>query len=178
MIPNEGFWDKNERMERPLSPHVTIYNASFSTTATSENIIRKIIPNEGFWDKNERMKRPMSPHITIYRFPLPAVLSISHRITGVALSGLAMGMGVGALVLPGTMSGYVEMIQALNIPIWATAPAKMILLWPLVYHGINGIRHLTWDTGRAFDMKTIYTSGIAVVAISLAGAAGIVAYCL
>ena len=33
------------------------------------------------------MARPMSPHLTIYSFPVPAILSISHRITGVALTG-------------------------------------------------------------------------------------------
>lgn len=25
MVPNEGFWDKNSRMQRPMSPHLTIY---------------------------------------------------------------------------------------------------------------------------------------------------------
>jgi len=25
MVANEGFWDKNNRMNRPMSPHITIY---------------------------------------------------------------------------------------------------------------------------------------------------------
>lgn len=32
--------------------------------------------------RNERLKRPLSPHLTIYKFPLPAMLSISHRASG------------------------------------------------------------------------------------------------
>ena len=30
--------------------------------------------------------RPLSPHLRIYRMPLAAVLSITHRITGVGLT--------------------------------------------------------------------------------------------
>ncbi|MEK9706506.1 MAG: succinate dehydrogenase, cytochrome b556 subunit, partial [Alphaproteobacteria bacterium] len=30
--------------------------------------------------------RPLSPHLQVYRLPLDAILSITHRITGVALS--------------------------------------------------------------------------------------------
>lgn len=30
--------------------------------------------------------RPLSPHLQVYRLPLTALMSISHRATGVALS--------------------------------------------------------------------------------------------
>ena len=30
-------------------------------------------------------KRPLSPHLQIYRLPMPAILSITHRFTGVIL---------------------------------------------------------------------------------------------
>ena len=29
-----------------------------------------------------KLGRPLSPHLTIYRFPLPSMLSITHRFTG------------------------------------------------------------------------------------------------
>ena len=29
VLPNEGFWEKNDRMQRPLSPHITIYKYEF-----------------------------------------------------------------------------------------------------------------------------------------------------
>ena len=32
------------------------------------------------------VNRPLSPHLTIYRLPMLALLSITHRITGVALA--------------------------------------------------------------------------------------------
>ncbi|MBY0511485.1 MAG: succinate dehydrogenase, cytochrome b556 subunit, partial [Rhodospirillaceae bacterium] len=30
--------------------------------------------------------RPLSPHLSVYRLPLAAVLSITHRITGIGLT--------------------------------------------------------------------------------------------
>ena len=35
-------------------------------------------------------EHPVSPHLQIYRLPLAAVLSISHRITGVLLTAAAV----------------------------------------------------------------------------------------
>lgn len=32
--------------------------------------------------KNARLNRPLSPHMTIYSFPMPAMLSITHRASG------------------------------------------------------------------------------------------------
>jgi succinate dehydrogenase / fumarate reductase, cytochrome b subunit len=39
--------------------------------------------------------------------------------------------------------------------------------WALMYHLGNGIRHLFWDIGRGFELKTAERSGYAVVAVSL-----------
>ncbi|MGH8499792.1 MAG: succinate dehydrogenase, cytochrome b556 subunit, partial [Methylococcales bacterium] len=32
------------------------------------------------------ISRPLSPHLQIYRLPLTAILSITHRATGVAIT--------------------------------------------------------------------------------------------
>lgn len=44
-------------------------------------------------NKNARLNRPMSPHLTIYQPQLTTILSITHRATGVALSGVTAGFG-------------------------------------------------------------------------------------
>jgi len=44
-------------------------------------------------EKNGRLSRPMSPHLTIYKPQLTTILSITHRGTGVALSGVTAGLG-------------------------------------------------------------------------------------
>ena len=37
-------------------------------------------------DMSTKPQRTISPHVTIYNFPAPALSSITHRATGVALS--------------------------------------------------------------------------------------------
>ena len=46
----------------------------------------------------------------------------------------------------------------------------MLLGWSfaLFYHLLNGIRHLFWDAGMGFDLKTIDASGLAVLGGSVA----------
>lgn len=50
-------------------------------------------------EKNYRLSRPMSPHLTIYKLQLTTMLSITHRATGVALSGVTAGLGTGMLLI-------------------------------------------------------------------------------
>jgi succinate dehydrogenase hydrophobic anchor subunit len=39
--------------------------------------------------------------------------------------------------------------------------------YALFFHLYNGIRHLFWDAGYGFELKTIYASGWTVVAVSI-----------
>ena len=109
--------------------------------------------------------RPLSPHLQIYRPQLTSVLSILHRASGVALS-------VGTLLLV-----YWLIAAAAGPESFATAQAfigsilgRTLLLgwsWALFYHLCNGIRHLFWDAGRGFELKTVYASGWTVVGASV-----------
>lgn len=113
--------------------------------------------------KNEALGRPMSPHITIYSFPLPAVLSITHRCTGMALTGYMAAFGIGALVLPHDFSYYMDVVQSWQLSSATLIAAKYTLAYPFTFHLINGIRHLFWDTGKGLKMKDVYTTGYAVL---------------
>ena len=149
--------------------------ASFTTSTTNHN--RKVIDGESFWKKNDRMKRPMSPHITIYSFPLPAIMSITTRVTGGVWSGVIAGAGVGALVYPGDSAAMLAAVKALEIPIPLLVTLKFALLWPFVYHTLSGVRHLVWDYSRGLHLPEIYRSGWLIAALSVLGTAGAVGYC-
>lgn len=109
--------------------------------------------------------RPVSPHLQIYRWQLTSVLSILHRLTGVALA-------VGTLLLV-----YWLIAAAMGPAEFATAqallgsPVGQVLLfgWSLAlfYHLANGIRHLFWDAGLGFELTTVYRSGWAVLIATL-----------
>jgi len=119
--------------------------------------------------------RPLSPHLQVYRLPFTALTSISHRISGVLLSG-------GALLLV-----YWVVAAAAGPQAYATASAilsslpvqVLIFLWTFVlfYHLCNGIRHLIWDAGYGFDLQTAQRSGqIAIgAAAALTGVAWLIA---
>ena len=120
-------------------------------------------------------ERPLSPHLQIYRPQLTSVMSAFHRITG-----LVLGTGTLALVywLVAAASGQraFKTAQALA----GSVPGRILLfLWTacLVYHLLNGIRHLFWDAGRGLELKQAYASGwlvaiataLVTVAIWIAG---------
>ncbi len=108
---------------------------------------------------------PISPDLQIYRPQLTSVLSIAHRITGVALSLgslLLVGWLASAAAGPSSYS-YVHAILRGSLGL------VLLLGWTfsLFFHLCNGIRHLFWDAGYGFDLRTIYTSGWAVIGTSI-----------
>jgi succinate dehydrogenase / fumarate reductase cytochrome b subunit len=47
---------------------------------------------------------------------------------------------------------------------------KFILVgftWSFVYHMLNGIRHLAWDFGYGYEIKTANLSGVVVLLLSI-----------
>ncbi|WP_019644705.1 succinate dehydrogenase, cytochrome b556 subunit [Novispirillum itersonii] len=106
--------------------------------------------------------RPLSPHLQIYSFKLHMAMSISHRITGVALV-------VGTLVLLywlGSAAAGPQAYETASSLIGSWFGRLLLLGWSfaLFYHLCNGIRHLFWDAGKLFEKEEIYKSGIIVLA--------------
>jgi len=105
--------------------------------------------------------RPVSPHIQIYRPQLTSVLSIFHRISGVALA-------FGSILIAIWLSSIAynrelfEVAFAFLSGIWGRF---FLFLWSLAlfFHLCNGIRHLLWDTGHWLELEAVYKSGWGVV---------------
>jgi succinate dehydrogenase / fumarate reductase cytochrome b subunit len=110
--------------------------------------------------------RPLSPHLQIYKPQLTSVLSISHRITGVAL-------GIGTLLLVAWIAATAKGPDAFAIVSgFLRNPIGLLLLFgwsvALFYHLANGIRHLFWDAGYGYDIQNAYRSGWIVVGATIA----------
>jgi len=74
--------------------------------------------------------RPVSPHVTIYAFPVGAISSITNRVTGVALSVGAAGLGALEIVGgPGASLGLMQTIGSQGFLISAGAKCKLKRLW-------------------------------------------------
>lgn len=107
------------------------------------------------------VRRPLSPHLQVYKPQITSVLSIMHRITGIAL-------GVGTLVLVWWLVAAATSDAAYARATWFIGSwIGMLLLfgWTLAlwYHFCNGIRHLAWDFGYGFDLPTVHATGKATV---------------
>ncbi len=113
----------------------------------------------------ETRSRPRSPHLQIYRPQITSVLSIAHRATGVALAG---GLAFLVLWLASAASGP-ETFDAVAscMGSWLGYVVLFGFSVCLVYHLLNGIRHLFWDLGRGFELKTVELTGWLVVASTL-----------
>ena len=105
--------------------------------------------------------RPLSPHLQVYKPQLTSVLSITHRLTGVALA-------VGTLLLVywlAAAAGGAESFETAQNFVGSWFGLLILFGWSvaLFYHLCNGIRHLFWDAGYGFELGDAYQSGWAVV---------------
>ncbi|CAB3227110.1 unnamed protein product [Arctia plantaginis] len=125
--------------------------------------------------RNEKLQRPLSPHLTIYSIQLTTVLSITHRTSGILLTGYFSALGIGALVLPHDISHYISIIESMNLSPATLFIVKACLAAPFGYHFANGIRHLYWDTAKGLSIKEVYSTGYAMLAVAAVMTLGLAA---
>jgi len=112
-----------------------------------------------------KRRRPLSPHIQIYRPQLTSVLSILNRITGVLLSFFSVWLVVWLVVGAEGPRSYAVVRGATTS--WIGRIVLFGATFAFFLHLCGGIRHLVWDTGRGFELRSIYVSGWLVVAASV-----------
>lgn len=110
--------------------------------------------------------RPFSPNIQIYRPQLTSVLSIANRITGLVLSLGAICLVIWLTAAAMGPGAYGE-VQGVVVS-WGGRIVLFGFTFAFFMHLCGGIRHLVWDTVHGFELRSIYISGWAVVAGSVA----------
>ncbi|MEH6403273.1 MAG: succinate dehydrogenase, cytochrome b556 subunit [Sneathiella sp.] len=111
------------------------------------------------------VERPLSPHLQIYKPQITMITSITHRITGVALS-------VGTLLLTWWLIAAAagpESYETVNgfMESWFGRLVLFGFTWALFYHLCNGIRHLFLDAGKGFELPTMRKTGMAAIIMSV-----------
>ena len=110
-------------------------------------------------------KNPLSPHLQIYRWHISSLLSITHRISGIINLIALILIFFWLIVLSFGESNYELFLLTIN-----SFFGKFILIgftWSMIFHLLSGIRHLAWDLGYGFEIKTANISGIIVIVLSL-----------
>ena len=110
-------------------------------------------------------KNPLSPHLQIYRWHISSLVSITHRISGVINLLALILIFFWLLVLSFGENNYELFLLVIN-----SFFGKFILIgfsWSMCFHILSGIRHLIWDFGYGFEIRTANVSGIIVIILSL-----------
>ena len=106
-------------------------------------------------------KNPLSPHIQIYNWHISSLISISHRITGIInIIIITLICFWVSLLLLGS-SNY-ELVQNF----FETYIGKFFIvgtIWSFSFQALCEIRHLFWDLGYGFELKTSRITGILVI---------------
>ena len=104
---------------------------------------------------------PLSPHIQIYNWHISSLVSISHRITGIIniIIITLICFWVALLLLGNT--NY-DLIQKF----FETYLGKFLIvgtIWSFSFQALCEIRHLFWDLGYGFEIKTSNITGLLAI---------------
>jgi len=100
-----------------------------------------------------------------YRFQLTSLMSILHRLTGIAL---AVGSILLAWWLVAVAAGG-EIFAATHAFLSSPMGVLLLFLWSVAffYHLCNGIRHIVWDAGYGFEIRSAFRAGYAVLGVTV-----------
>jgi succinate dehydrogenase / fumarate reductase cytochrome b subunit len=110
-------------------------------------------------------ERPLSPHLQVYRWQITMTMSILHRASGIALVVGAFALAWWLLAAAAGGDVYANAAACLASPF-----GKFVLFGfslSLVYHLLNGIRHMLWDIGWGFELPEVYRSGYTVFGLTV-----------
>ena len=112
-------------------------------------------------------QRPVYLNLVRIRLPLPGIVSILHRLSGLALFLLGLPLllvGVErSLASPEAFEGF---RSALSNPL-----SKIVLIglsWAYLHHFCAGIRFLLLDIHQGIELKPARQSSVVVLVVSLA----------
>jgi succinate dehydrogenase / fumarate reductase cytochrome b subunit len=101
--------------------------------------------------------RPLSPHLQVWRFHITMLTSILHRATGLALVVGAVLVAAWLVAIGLTASGCCPQAYTVFLS-FAASPFGLFIWFGLSLAGFihltGGIRHLIWDMGLGFELKS------------------------
>ena len=104
---------------------------------------------------------PLSPHIQIYNWHISSLVSISHRITSIInIIIITLICFWVALLLLGNTN------YDLNQKFFETYLGKFFIvgtIWSFSFQALCEIRHLFWDLGYGFEIKTSNITGLLAI---------------
>ena len=110
-------------------------------------------------------KNPLSPHLQIYEWQISSLLSITHRIVEVINTIAITLICLWTISLLFGEENYVAIKDLLQ-----SFFGKFIIIslsWSFSFHALNEVRHLIWDLGYGYELKTSKITGLITIIGSL-----------
>ena len=104
---------------------------------------------------------PLSPHIQIYNWHISSLVSISHRVTGIINIIIITLICIWVALLFLGNTNY-DLIQKF----FESFFGKFFIVgtvWSFSFQVLSEIRHLFWDLGYGFEIKTSNITGLLVI---------------
>ena len=104
---------------------------------------------------------PLSPHIQIYNWHISSLVSISHRVTGIIniIIITLICFWVAFLLLGNSNYNLIQIF-------FEGYFGKFIIIctiWSFTFQILSEIRHIFWDLGFGFEIKTSNITGLSVI---------------
>jgi len=107
-------------------------------------------------------KRPKNLDLTSIKMPMPAIVSILHRITGAGMFLVLLPFALCAL--QGTLRSEESFKYWTDV--LSSVPAKLLvvaLVWAYVHHTLAGLRFLTLDLHVGIDKESAKRTSVIVL---------------
>lgn len=117
-------------------------------------------------DLTAKRRRPLWFNLSPLNLPLPGLVSIFHRVSGLLLF---LGLVWFLFLLDMSLSseaGFAHFRTYVGHPM--VKAAMLVLLWAYLHHFCAGIRYLFLDLDKGVGLATTRKTSYAVLAVSLA----------
>jgi succinate dehydrogenase / fumarate reductase cytochrome b subunit len=109
----------------------------------------------------QRADRPVFLNLARIRFPVGAIASIGHRISGVLL---VFGLPFAVLALERSLwdeAAFSSLLESIRSPLGRAA--MVLIAWAGTHHLLAGVRHLLSDVGIGASLSVSRRSAYAVL---------------
>jgi succinate dehydrogenase / fumarate reductase cytochrome b subunit len=113
------------------------------------------------------MKRPLSPHLSIYKLGISALMSVTHRATGIILFTGNLALLLFLTLLAFFKETYPFLAWFLGNIVVQTG--LFFYAVSLFYHSFNGLRHMLWDLNIGFERKAIKVTNWLIFGLTIIG---------
>ncbi len=116
-------------------------------------------------DLAEKKKRPLWYNLSPLNLPVPGLVSIFHRVSGVLLFlGLVWFLFLLDMSLA-SEAGFAHFRAYVAHPV--VKVSMLVFLWAYLHHFCAGIRYLFLDIDKGVDLPAARASSYAVLAVSV-----------